>query len=343
MSLRRLLLIGAVAALTLFGSTGSSQDLGEEVQKGWELTPAQAAALEARLVENPGELAARAQLLGYYFHERRATEKHTQHVLWFINNAPESEALEGPEGSIFPTMNPDGYMAAKEAWLRAIQEQPRNAVFLRHAASFFTLSDTELSVDLLRRAESVEPANPDWARDLGAIHWREARNPHGQRDPEGAARALSDFERAYELSSGSGRGSLLTYLGMAAFVAGDIEKARTYAKSMLEPAPDDWNKGNRIHFGNLVLGRIALADGDLAEAGARLIAAGQTPGSPQLNSFGPDMALAKKLLEHGETRAVVRYLEFCGNFWETDRDRLKEWIVLIEAGRTPDFSFNLRF
>lgn len=344
MSLRRLLLIGAVAAPMLFGSTGSGQDLREEVQKGWELTPAQAAALEARLVANPEELAPRAQLLGYYFGQRRAAlDKHAEHVLWFIHNAPESEVLDGPEASIFASMDPDGYMEAKKAWLRAIEQQPRNAVFLRHAAGFFTLSDTELSVDLLQRAESVQPANPDWAKELGQIHWRQARNPGGEPDPESAARALSDFERAYELSSASDQGYLLQYLGMAAFVAHDIEKARTYAESMLAAIPDDWSKGNRIHFGNLLLGRIALSQGDPAEAGTRLIAAGQTPGSPQLNSFGPDMALAKKLLEHGETRAVVRYLELCGNFWEMDRGRLKEWIVLIEAGRTPDFSFNLRF
>ena len=75
--------------------------------------------------------------------------------------------LEGPEGHISPMMNPDGYMEAKAIWLRLIEDEPRNVVFLRHAVSFFTLSDTELSVDLLQRAESVEPANPDWARELG--------------------------------------------------------------------------------------------------------------------------------------------------------------------------------
>ena len=344
MSLRSILLVGAVVATILFGSWGLSEDLRDEVLKGGELTAAQTATLEERLAQNPQDVTSRAQLLGYYFLQYRAEpNRHAEHVLWFLRNAPESAVLEGPEGHISPMMNPDGYMEAKAIWLRLIEDEPRNVVFLRHAVSFFTLSDTELSVDLLRRAESVEPVSPDWARELGQTHWRQARNPRGEPDPEGAVRALSDFERAYELSGASDRGYLLQYLGMAAFVARDIEKARTYAESMLETIPDDWDKGNRIHFGNLVLGRIALSEGDLAEAGTRLIAAGQTPGSPQLNSFGPDMALAKKLLEHGETRAVVRYLELCGNFWEMDRGRLKEWIVLIEAGRTPDFSRNLRF
>ena len=91
------------------------------------------------------------------------------------------------------------------------------------------------------------------------------------------------------------------------------------------------------------MGRIALADGDLEEARARLIAAGETPGSPQLNSFGPDMALAKALFERGEKQTVLRYLELCLEFWEMGQDELKNWIALIEGGRTPDFTGQLRF
>ena len=338
MSLRRTFLVAAVSAPLLLGSASSAEDLRDDVLKGSELTLEQAAALEQRLAADPQDLSARAQLLGYYFGPglRTTADRHREHVLWFIENLPESEVLEGPEASIFPSMDPDGYIEGKEAWLRLMAQQPRNTVFLRHAASYFTLSDSELTAELL------EPSNPEWARERGSIHWRQARSPHGENDPAEAARALTAFERAHELSGASQRGSLLPYMGMAAFVAGDMDKARVHAESMLEAIPEDWNKGNRIHFGNLVLGRVALSEGNPAEAGSRLIAAGQTPGSPQLDSFGPDMALAKKLFERGETRTVVRYLELCGSFWEMDRGRLKEWIVLIEAGRTPDFT-NLRF
>ncbi len=130
---------------------------------------------------------------------------------------------------------------------------------------------------------------------------------------------------------------------MAAFVVGDLDKARMYAEAMLADSPDDWNRGNRVHYGNLVLGRIALADGDLRGAGQYLLAAGRTPGSPQLNSFGPDMALARDLLERGETQTVLRYLALCLEFWEMGQDSLKNWIALIEGGRTPDFGRHLRF
>ena len=99
------------------------------------------------------------------------------------------------------------------------------------------------------------------------------------------------------------------------------------------------NLGNRIHHGHLTLGRIALAEGNLEEAKNRLLKAGETPGSPQLNSFGPKMDLAKALLERGETVVVLRYFELCSEFWDHDRAvaKLAEWTELAKTGRIPDF------
>ena len=336
MPLRWICLVGALTAPILFGPPGIAEDLFDELRAGRELTSEQATALEQHLTANPRDLNARARLLGYYFGDRRSDRtRQTQHVLWFIRNAPESEVLEWPETEIMPMSDPEGYAEAKEAWLSQLENEPRNVVFLKHAANFFVLTDPALSGQLLERGGELDPSNPHWARERGHLRWLE--------DHEAAARALADFERAYELSGELERGSLLDDLAKTAFAAGDLEKARGYAEAMLKAVPDDWNRGNRIHYGNLVLGRIALVDGDLEEVRARLIAAGQTPGSPQLNSFGPDMALAKALFERGERQTVLRYLELCLEFWEMGQDELKNWIALIEGGRTPDFTGQLRF
>jgi hypothetical protein len=130
----------------------------------------------------------------------------------------------------------------------------------------------------------------------------------------------------------------------AAFSAGYIEKAKFYAKDLLAIAPDwkeNWNYGNAIHNANLVLGRIALRSNDMDEAKGYLLEAGRTPGSPQLNSFGPDMTLAKELLEKGETKTVLEYLDLCGKFWKMHADNLGAWKAQIEKGEVPDFRSNL--
>jgi hypothetical protein len=80
------------------------------------------------------------------------------------------------------------------------------------------------------------------------------------------------------------------------FEVGNIEDARKYADELLQLAarfPKDWNYGNAVHDGKMVLGRVALKNGKLDEAKQRLLAAGKTPGSPQLDSFGPNMSLER--------------------------------------------------
>jgi hypothetical protein len=80
---------------------------------------------------------------------------------------------------------------------------------------------------------------------------------------------------------------------------------------------------------------------DKRNAGKReLVEAGKTPGSPQLNSFGPNMSLAKDLLERKETDTVLRYFDLCGKFWELESGNLKRWSILAKAGEIPDFGAN---
>lgn len=102
----------------------------------------------------------------------------------------------------------------------------------------------------------------------------------------------------------------------------------------------DWFYGNAVHRGNLVLGAVAFAKGDVDGAALFLVRAGRTPGSPQLNSFGPRMGLARDLLEAGQRDAVAEYLELCGRFWR--QETVDAWIRTIEAGGMPDFGSNLR-
>lgn len=132
----------------------------------------------------------------------------------------------------------------------------------------------------------------------------------------------------------------------AAADRGDSARAAKYARELLDLAArysDDWNYGNALHDGHLVLGRVALAKGDHAEARSELLAAGRTPGSPQLNSFGPNMRLAKDMLDAGHADAVLEYFDLCRGFWHSHRNSLDLWRKDIAAGRMPNFGANLRY
>jgi hypothetical protein len=153
---------------------------------------------------------------------------------------------------------------------------------------------------------------------------------------EKQASGLSGTDLFYELAD----------LAKKALSADEIDKAEVYSKQLLQMAPrypEDWNYGNAIFDGNFVLGRIAVQRGNLKQAGQYLLAAGATPGSPQLDSFGPNMTLAKELLEKGQSDVVLQYFALCKNFWEDGRQQLDEWSAAVRGGKIPDFSHNLNY
>jgi hypothetical protein len=138
----------------------------------------------------------------------------------------------------------------------------------------------------------------------------------------------------------------LPHLAKRAFDAGEISKAEVYSKQLLAMAPnyrENWNFGNAIFYGNSVLGRIALQRGDVELAGKFLLEAGATPGSPQLNSFGPNMALAKELLNRGQSEVVLEFFGLCRKFWTSGLGQLDEWSNEVRKGRIPEFGSNLNY
>jgi hypothetical protein len=164
--------------------------------------------------------------------------------------------------------------------------------------------------------------------------------------PSSPREQLAALEEATSGSSGKMLFYKLDDLAKRALNAGEADKARAYSKQLLQMAsqyPKDWNYGNAIYYGNFVLGRIAVQEGNLAQAGQYLVAAGATPGSPQLDSFGPNMALAKELLEKGQSGVVLQYLALCKNFWKMDGGKLDEWSATVRSGGIPDFTSNLNY
>jgi len=159
--------------------------------------------------------------------------------------------------------------------------------------------------------------------------------------PSSPQEQLKALEKKAQGASGRELFYELPTLGKRAFDAGEIDKAENYAKQLLKMAPQyraDLGYGEAVFYGNFVLGRISVRRGDFARAGKYLLSAGSTPGSPGLDSFGPNMTLARELAENGQSDIVLRYLALCKAFWKMDEGKLEEWSALIEGGAKPDFS-----
>lgn len=125
------------------------------------------------------------------------------------------------------------------------------------------------------------------------------------------------------------------------FAAGKVEDARKHAQELMTLLPgfrQDHEYGNAVHDANLTLGRIAVREGRLDDAKRYLFESIRTPGAGQMD-YGPNMSLAKDLLEKGERQAVLDYFVRCKKFWNFRR--LDEWSQEVKEGKIPDFGANL--
>jgi hypothetical protein len=233
---------------------------------------------------------------------------------------------------------PAVFAQRKAEWLACLDASPRDVDVLEQAADFIAVLDPTLALQLYENGRAIEPNNPRWTSKLAHLH---SLNSQRSNDPlPEATLALAEAEKA------SAMGDSDPALAHMAFDAGDMNKARRYAQQLVNAAPTrqgSWDVGNMIHQGNLVLGRIAVREGRLADAVTFLGRSAEVPGSPTLNSFGPNMSLARDLLAAGETMAVLAYFERCRAFWRMGGSRLDQWAAEVRAGQIPNFGANLRY
>jgi len=203
--------------------------------------------------------------------------------------------------------------------------------------------DATLGASLIDRAIELEPDAQKWRSYRSSVLQLRGSSRLSKSDPLAIYQTMkSDLAAVTGINRS---GMLLTVAGQAVRGA-QLDDARSLAEEALADSQKNaksWNTGNEVFFGNIILGQVSLRRGDTNAAAHYLLAAGSTTGSPQLNSFGPSMTLAKELLDANSGRdQVVEFLQLCANFWKMDRGKLKEWSVLVKNGLTPDFGVSLR-
>ncbi len=131
-------------------------------------------------------------------------------------------------------------------------------------------------------------------------------------------------------------------LDTAARTALELERyslAADFARELLDLAPkypDDWNHAAALHYAHITLGRVALANNDIAGAKHQLLAAANIPASDILNRNGPDLQLASRLLARGEHETVSIYLKACASFWPDGQQKLDHWLQQLTQGDIPE-------
>lgn len=265
---------------------------------------------------------------------------------------PEEARRTGTQGivELLLTLGPDGHVAKAEALSgpEVLRKPAEEAVkdwtyrpVLRNGVAVPAFTDA--MVDYFDWSKGPGAAAAPSIQDIMAA--TERRSELERSLPRTPEQKLADLEQD---SLGGGklrRFYALNKMTDAALKIGDDETAGAYARELLSASadfPKDWNYGNAIHDGHMTLGLIAVHRNDIETARHELLEAGKTPGSPQLDSFGPNMVLAKELLEKGERQAVVEYLASCAVFWKMGQQNLRAWTDAIERGGIPDFGVSLR-
>lgn len=295
------------------------------------------AALEGRVLADANDVDARVRLVGFYFlrfspenHRRRA-----EHLAWLAEHRPDIGL--GGFGYIDEEQAPEGHEATRRAWVAAAARADADVRVLDNAATFLGFKRPEEAEPILRRAAAIEPENEHWRTGIARTLTRRAEWADDADERRRFAReAVDELESALTLAQVDWIAlGVRIDLTNAAVLAEDWERVRqTAARTLVdnETCCRTYLYGNAIHWANIALGFAALAADKLADASEYLVRAGKTPGSPQLNSFGPDRDLARALLVRGERAAVLTYLEDCARFWSSDRELLERWRVAIERG-----------
>jgi tetratricopeptide (TPR) repeat protein len=206
-----------------------------------------------------------------------------------------------------------------------------------------------LAEELLLRASALDPDNPGIQKALSDFYAWSAMLAEREGRPEERKtlekKALEQAKRVVDQTKGD-RTSHLYALRDAlkmAIDADEFDEAQRFATDLLKQVadPPDISEGQHFHDGHVVLGRVALKDGEVEKAKAHLLQAGRTPGGGTLTSFGPNMTLAKELSEKGEFETVIEYLELCRSFWPDPK--LNRWIQTLQDGKVPNFGANLNY
>ena len=157
------------------------------------------------------------------------------------------------------------------------------------------------------------------------------------------AQQLADLEQDIVGAPAYERRGALSEIARAALRIGDYNRALAYGEEILAKTGQyEVVSGYSTGVGHSLRGVAALHLGNLELAKRDLLDSAVDP-SGVLDWNGPELRLAKELLEKGERQTVLEYFARYRPFWSAGRARLDAWSDTIRNGGVPDFSGYLNY
>jgi tetratricopeptide (TPR) repeat protein len=310
-------------------------DLISQSMLGVKMSGWSAKRLEAHLKGNPDDHYARARLLAYYemrgLFSKRKRQAKARHVLWVIQNRPESDLASNPECHLSSVWDHESYEEAKRLWMEQVERHPSNPLIIHNAAEFFQFEDRPQAELLYLRLLDLKPDVASWRERVASFYELMARWPFEEDDGNVSRYRQQAFfhrEEAYRLTDEEyERIRRLQSLPSAAFEAGELDKAEAYARQLLDlegASPEiRYFKSDAAHTAQSTLGRVALKRGNTDEAKRWLMLSAQSTNLTFVSNIDSSIKLAKDMLEQGERQAVLDYLQLCKRLGPGDQ--AEEW------------------
>ena len=326
-------------------------------QEGRSWSAEQVDAAKLRLASDPRDLADRLRLIGWSSNQSDSSKDHLVLILGLVERHG-ADRIGSAVATFLKSAASDEptWAVVEDAWRAQATARADSAPVLANAGYFLMNragdddGKKQAGRALLVRAHAIDPGEWRWTSVLATeAAYRvfikgERIAPEAAREALGLLRELEKtMPVARQRSLWFAQGDLPRAIAHAALQAGDLDEADRRAKAVLAAAtPEEclWDCGNLVHAMHQIVGAVALRRGNVDDAKKHLLASGRIPGSPQLDSFGPEFPLARDLLAKGEKATVLEYLDLCAKFWASGRDDLAQWRKTIETGGTPDFGLH---
>jgi hypothetical protein len=288
--------------------------------------------LRRALNSNPDDLQTRLLLMAYYqggIGRRGNPDIYNRHLIWMIDNHPRHAS----HYLAYAPHNEEHQRLGRTCWMRQVRENPADVTVLVHAARYCSYSTQKDAVKFLLCADMLDPENEEIPREL--FHVYALLCGHGSiKDNKSIARKAAhqmlEAVRRYRANSSLGS-YLMKYFDMELCWAAEVALAHEALEEAVEMAQilldrrsidsikfsaDFLEKHNSMYehsrsLGHSILGRAALASGDIETAKLNLRAMMALP-----IIRDSDQKLAEDLLAHKEYDVVTDFFEYNRTMWE---------------------------